>query len=71
MKMDDLLLWVGRVAGVGGLLLCVLAVVMRISGHYWLGGFQVATLFQAGMAAMIAGCLSFLAVLTERSKADR
>jgi hypothetical protein len=67
--MNHLLLWVGRVAGVGGVLLCALAVVVRISGHYWLGGLQVGTLLQAGMATMVAGCLSFLAVLTERSKA--
>lgn len=68
--MNDLLLWIGRVAGVGGVLLCAVAAVARISGHYFLGGFQVGTLLQVGMAMMIAGCLGFLAVLTERSKAD-
>ena len=69
--MNNLLLWLGRAAGIGGVLLCILAVVTRISGHYWLAGFQVGTLLQAGTAVMIAGCLGFLAVLTERSKADR
>lgn len=68
--MNDLLLWIGRVAGVGGVLLCSVAAVARISGHYLLGSFQVGTLLQVGMAMMIAGCLGFLAVLTERSKAD-
>jgi hypothetical protein len=68
--MNDLFLWFGRAAGVGGVLLCVLAAVARISGHYWIGAFQVGTLLQAGIATMIVGCLSFLAVLTERSKAS-
>ena len=69
--MDKQLLWIGRVAGVGGLALCALVAVLRLSGHYFLGSFQLVTLFQAGMAAMIAGCLCFLALLTERSKAGR
>jgi len=68
--MNDLLLWIGRVAGVGGVVLCAVAAVARIIGHYWLGSFQVGTVLQAGMAMMIAGCLGFLALLTERSKAD-
>jgi hypothetical protein len=69
--MNDMLLWIGRVGGVGGVLLCAVAAIARISGHYFLGSFQVGTLLQAGMAMMIAGCLGFLAVLTERSKADQ
>ena len=66
--MNKLLLWVGRIAGVGGLLLCVMAGLVRITGHYWLGSFQVGTLLQLGMAVMIVGCLSFLAALTARSR---
>lgn len=69
--MEDLLLWIGRIAGIGGVLLCAVAVVARFSGHYLLGAFQVGTLFQAGIAAMIAGCLCFLVVVTERSKSGR
>jgi hypothetical protein len=52
-------------------LLCVAAVVARVGGRYWLGGFQVGTLLQAGIAVMIVGCLCFLAVLIERSKSAR
>ena len=69
--MDNLLLWMARAAGVSGVLLCVVAVVARFSGQYLLGSLQVGTLFQAGIAAMIAGCLCFLVVLTERSKPGR
>ena len=67
--MDNLLIWMGRAAGVSGVFLCVVAVVVRFQGQYLLGGFQVGTLMQAGIAAMTAGCLCFLVALTERSKA--
>ena len=69
--MYALLLWIGRVAGVGGVVLCAVSGATRLSGHYLLGSFELMTLFQAGMAAMIAGCLCFLVLLTERSKAGR
>ena len=69
--MDNLLVWIGRATGLVGVLLCAVAGALRLSGHYWLGNFQVGTLLQAGIAAMIAGCLCFLAVLTDRSKAGR
>lgn len=65
--MNKLILWMGRVAGISGVLLCAVAAAMRLSGIYWFAGFQLGTLLQMGMAAMIAGCLCFLAVLTARS----
>ena len=71
MKMDGLLLWIGRVAGVGGVVLCAVAAAMRLSGDYWLGSFQLITLFQGGIAAMIVGCLCFLVLLREWPKAGR
>jgi len=44
----------------------VLAVAGRLSGAYWLGGFQIGTLLQAGMAAMLAACLAYLVALAEQ-----
>lgn len=69
--MNDLLLWIGRVAGVGGVLLCAVAAVLRVIGRFWFGGVQIGTLFLMGMAVMIVGCLCFLAVLTDRTKTGR
>jgi len=69
--MNDLLLLVGRVSGFVGALLCGVAAAARVSGHFWLGGFQSGTLLQAGTAAMVAGCLCYLVVLTDRSDAGR
>ena len=66
--MEGLLLWVGRLAGLGGALLCAWAAATRLSGSYFAGGFQIGTLLLAGMAAMLAACVCFLVVLTSRPR---
>jgi hypothetical protein len=66
--MENLLLWVGRLAGLGGVLLCVWAVYTRMAGSFFAGGFQVGTLLQAGMTAILIGCLCLLVVLTNRPR---
>jgi hypothetical protein len=60
-----LLLWIGRIGGTVGVLLCVIAVLARTRGMYGLAGFQVGTVLLAGMAAMLAGCLGYLAAVAE------
>ena len=69
--MNDVLLWIGRVAGVVGALLCVAAILIRIGGQYWIAGYQVGTLLLAGSAAMVGACLCFLWVLVGRLTAQR
>lgn len=66
--MENLLLWVGRLAGLVGVLVCAVAFVGRVSGTWILGGFQVGTLLQGGMAAMLLGCLAYIANLAERPR---
>jgi len=63
--MSNLLRWTGRSAGLIGVLLCTVSVVTRAAGVFVVGGFQVGTVLQAGMAAMILGCLAYLAVLVD------
>lgn len=69
--MNSLLLTVGRLAGVAGLLLCVVAFGVRLTGVYFLGGFQLGTLLLAGIAAMIGGCFCLLLTLTADFRAQR
>ena len=69
--MDGLLLLLGRVAGVAGLVLCVVAGFFRVSGAYYLGGFQLATLLQAGVGALVVGCFFLLLLLAGRSSRMR
>jgi hypothetical protein len=64
--MEMLLRWTGRLAGLAGVLICAGAVLARLGGAYVMGGFQVGTLLLAGVAAMLVGCLSYLALLAER-----
>lgn len=65
--MNNLLLWLGRLAGAVGLALIVVAVALRLTGAYWLGGFQVGTVVLGGTAALAAGCFALLLVLTSRA----
>jgi hypothetical protein len=64
--MEMLLLWIGRLAGVAGALVALAAVLARGSGQYVVAGLQVGTLLQAGIAAMVLGCLGYVASIAER-----
>lgn len=66
--MEKLLLWMGRVGGLVGVMLCAFAVVLRLRGQFSLGGFQVGTLLLAGMAAVLVGCLGYAASVAERRR---
>ncbi len=65
--MDTMLMAIGRLAGLAGAVLCAIAGIARLTGAYWLGGFQLTTLLPAGVAGMVLGCMCFLMVLVERS----
>lgn len=57
----------GQLSGIFGALLCLISLVVRLQGAYFLGGFQVGTLLQAGIAAMVFGCFCLLSVLTRHN----
>lgn len=63
----DIFLKLGWAAGIAGVLLCITSVAVRLGGSYFLAGFQVGTLLQAGIAAMVFGCFCLLAVLTQKT----
>jgi hypothetical protein len=65
--MEAILLAVGWLAGALGVLLTMGAAGMRLAGYYWFAGFSTGTVLLGGMAAMLVGCLGFLAVLASRS----
>lgn len=62
--MNPLMLAAGRVAGLLGLVLCAAAVIGRLAGHRWIGGFELVTLLFAGTAIMVAGCFLLLWAMT-------
>jgi cytochrome bd-type quinol oxidase subunit 1 len=69
--MHVFLLWIGRLAGTVGVLVTALAVLLRVTGSYQLGSFQMLTVLQAGPAAMVMACLGYVAALAERQPASR
>ena len=66
--MQILLIWMARIAAIGGVALIAVAAVARLSGMYSLGGFYTGTILQAGMAGVLLACLGYLATLVERGK---
>lgn len=65
--MKPVLFNVGRLAGLVGILLMVIAVVARLMGHFMLGGFATGTLMLAGIGAVGVGCFLLLWALADRS----
>lgn len=55
--MKKLLNMLGSVSGGLGVAVCLVAGGMRLGGHFHLAGFETMTLFQGGVALMVAGCL--------------
>ncbi|HUG78450.1 MAG TPA: hypothetical protein VML57_13300 [Burkholderiales bacterium] len=66
--MHTLLIWIARAAGIIGVAAMAIAAAARLSGAYWLGGFQTGTILQAGMAATLLACLAYVAALAERAR---
>ena len=69
--MSAILVWIGRVAGVIGVLVCALGAIARVTGHYTVGNYQAGTLLLAGIASMVAGCLALLWAITSRDDGSR
>jgi hypothetical protein len=63
--MNNLLRWTARSAGIVGVLLCLVSFLSRAASVWLVGGFQVGTVLQVGMAGMILGCLAYLAILVD------
>lgn len=68
--MRTLLLWCGRLAGSLGILLSAIAIAARLAGMYTISQFQSGTVLQAGLAAMLVGCLGYLAAIAENERRD-
>jgi hypothetical protein len=65
---NDMLIWIGRIAGVVGVLVGIGAVVARAMGLWHVGRMSSGTLLLAGVAAMVVGILAYVAALAERDR---
>jgi len=64
----NIVLRLGQLSGIAGAMLCLLSVLLRLNGTFWLGSFQVGTLLQAGIAVMVFGCFCLLVALASRNQ---
>ncbi len=64
--MKPVLTLLGNAAGVLGVLVCLIAGLARIAGHFYLAGFEAMTLFNGGIALMVAGVLFKVHALASR-----
>jgi hypothetical protein len=62
----NLLVMLGRLAGLAGILFCVVAGIARLLGNFYLAGFAVSTLLQVGMAGLLIGSFVLLVALNQR-----
>ena len=67
--MIQLLKWTGRIAGLVGLGTAACAVGLRASGAWYVGGLQLGTLLQGGIAALALGAWAYAASVAERDGA--
>jgi hypothetical protein len=65
--MSSLLKWFGRLAGVLGLLMVLVAGGARLTGQWRVGDLSVGTLLMGGVAAMVAATLAYVASMAERT----
>jgi len=63
----NLLKTVSDIFGVLAILVCLVAGLARVSGNYYLSGFEVLTLFNTGVALMVFACLLKLQFLQMKS----
>jgi len=54
--MQSLLSILGTLVGIAGLAICVVCGGMRLTGAFYLAGFELITFFQAGIAMVVVAC---------------
>ena len=55
---------VGNVTAIIGIIICVAAGLVRLSGNYFVFGFETQTLFLGSIAIMVFACLAKLHLLS-------
>jgi hypothetical protein len=66
--MQQLLYLGGSVAAILGICLCTMAGLARVSGLYYLAGFEATSIFTAGIGMMVFACLVKLEALLAQSR---
>ncbi|WP_275098445.1 hypothetical protein [Sedimenticola hydrogenitrophicus] len=65
--MNTLLANIGTVAGIIGILVCLIAGLARLGGFYYLAGFESMTLLNTGVALMVLAILMKVELIYRKS----
>tara|TARA_R110001583_G_scaffold121491_1_gene272698 strand:+ start:569 stop:775 length:207 start_codon:yes stop_codon:yes gene_type:complete len=67
--MQQLIQWSGNTAAVVGVLCCIVAVLARLSGAYYIAGnTEAMSVFSLGVGLMVFACLAKLELLLQQGK---
>lgn len=58
--MDKLIEMAGNISAVFGILICMVSGLTRVTGSFYVMGYESMTLFIGGMGLMLVGCLAKL-----------
>ena len=64
--MNQLFTLLANIVGIFGILVCLVSGLTRITGNFYLFGYEAMTLFMGGTALMVMACLLKLHQLTEK-----
>ena len=65
--MNNAYLTVGKIVGFIGVAICIIAVIVRVTGHFVAGGLSAESLFAGGTTAIMTGCFLLLLARADRS----
>jgi hypothetical protein len=66
--MQQLLTLTGYIAAAFGILLCAVSGLARVSGLYYLAGYQSTTIFTVGTGLMVFACVVKLEALVQQNQ---
>jgi type IV secretory pathway VirB2 component (pilin) len=66
--MQQLLSLTGNIAAILGILLCTVSGLARVSGLYYMAGYQSTTIFIVGTGLMVFACLAKLEIVLAQQK---
>ncbi|MEQ8802280.1 hypothetical protein [Haliea sp.] len=66
--MNEWIDYIGTATGTAGILICALAVVLRLGGQFYLLGTELRMWLLAGVALLAAGCFAKIHVLVAEQR---
>ena len=68
--MNKFVVQLGSFSGILGVLVCLIAGLARVTGFYYIAGYQSTTMFTAGVALMVFACLVKLETLLKQGQGE-